>query len=84
MTPSTANLKLQDAPHNIRQVEELKLGKIEEIALKIAYFDGKGVSRWDVVNNCELIENALREIGMYNQDTHDTLNCLRESARESN
>ena len=79
----TANLKLKDIPTNIREAESQALTSVEQIALKIAYFDGEGVDRWRVHGRREEIETALKNIGMLNADTSSTITNFIDSCRES-
>ncbi len=79
----TANLKLKDIPTNIREAESQALTSVEQIALKIAYFDGQGVDRWRVHGRREEIETALKNIGMLNADTHSAITNFIDSCRES-
>lgn len=83
MNRTTTNLKKQNIPHNIREVDSQKLTSIEQIALKIAYFDGQGVDRWRVHGRREEIETALKNIGMLNADTRSTITNFIDSCRES-
>lgn len=83
MNRTTTNLKQQDIPHNIGEVDSQNLTSIEQIALKIAYFDGQGVDRWRVHGRREEIETALKNIGMLNADTRSTITNFIDSCRES-
>jgi len=83
MNHTTANLKLKDIPTNIREAESQNLTSVEQIALKIAYFDGQGVDRWRVHGRREEIETALKNIGMLNADTSSTITNFIDSCRES-
>ena len=83
MNHPTTNLKQQDIPANIREAESQNLTSVEQIALKIAYFDGDGVDRWRVHGRREEIETALKNIGMLNADTRSTITNFIDSCRES-
>jgi len=83
MNRTTTNLKKQNIPHNIREVDSQNLTSIEQIALKIAYFDGQGVDRWTIHGRREEIETALKNIGMLNADTRSTITNFIDSCRES-